>query len=144
MFLPVPTFHSPPSGPTVDERGFGAVLALALALGGVLLVGLATDVARLLAAWQEASHVAHTAAEVGAGWVDPLALYEGSLTIDRTSAQRESRRFLVGAGLEGSVDARSDRVCVSVWSEVEPGLIRFVGAGFQTVAVTACAEPRRG
>ena len=58
----------------MNDRGYGSVLALALLLGGVLLVGVAIDVARVVVAWREASFVAHTSAETGAGWVTGIFL----------------------------------------------------------------------
>lgn len=121
------------------------MLALALLFGGVLLIGLATDVARLVAAWQEASHVAHTGAEVGAGWVRPDALYGGDLRLDRPRARQAARDYVRGQG-HGSVvrieGAR--RLCVTASTSVRPGLTRLVGATTRRIAVTACAEPRQG
>lgn len=119
-------------------------MALALLFGGILLVGLAADVTRLVAAWQETSHVAHTAAEVSAGWVQPTDLYRGRLVIDRRGARTAGRAYLASVGHQGSIDAQRTRVCVTVRSQVSPGITRLVGAGVQTVAVTACAEPRQG
>ena len=128
----------------MGDRGYGSVLALALLFGGILLVGLAVDVARLVSAWQEASHVAHSAAEVGAGWVDPDGLYAGLLELDRPSAREAAERFIEATDLDGSVRIRDGRVCVSVSTRVRPGITRLVGAGAQRVEVTACAEPRQG
>jgi hypothetical protein len=128
----------------VDDRGYASVLALALLLGGVLLVGLASDLARLVVAWQNVSQVAHAAAEAGAGWVDPDALYRGELAIDPRGARRAGHRVLDDHGLTGVVEVASDRVCVTASRSLRPGLIRIVGAVDQVVAVRACAEPRQG
>jgi hypothetical protein len=128
----------------VGDRGYGSVLALSLLMGGVLLVGLASDVARLAAAWQDASHHAHAAAEIGAGWVRPAALYNGDLRIDRRAARQAAVSYLRSQGAVGSVDTYSSRVCVTVLSSIRPTLTRFVGAGDQDIRVRACAEPRQG
>lgn len=128
----------------MGERGHGSVLALALLFGGVLLIGLAADVARLVAAWQEASHVAHTGAEVGAGWVRPDALYDGDLRVDRPRARAAARDFVRDHGHGAIVRIQGRRVCVTARSTVQPGITRLVGASPRRIAVTACAEPRQG
>lgn len=120
------------------------MLALGLLFGGILLIGLAADVARLVVTWQEVSHVAHTSAEVGAGWVDPGSLYEGRLDLDRGAARAQARAYLEESGLTGVVRIQGDRVCVTARSRVRPGIIRLVGAGTHLLEVTACAEPRQG
>ena len=73
--------------PIVDERGYGSVLALMLLFGGVLLIGVAVDVTRLIATWRETAHLAATAAETGAGWVRSEDLYLGQLVLDPDAAK---------------------------------------------------------
>lgn len=126
------------------ERGYASVLALAMLLGSVLLIGLATDLARLVVAWRETSFLAHTAAESGAGWVEPQALYTGELIVDVPAAVDAAHAVASGPGLSVSTKANATQVCVTVQQSVAPGLTRLVGAGPQAVQVTACASPRQG
>lgn len=128
----------------MGERGYGSVLALALLFGGVLLVGLASDVTRLIVTWRETSYFAHTAAETGAGWVEPGALYRGQLVIDIAAAEVAAVAVASGPGRSVAVDLNSEEVCVTVSQSVAPGITRLVGGVSKTVAVTACAAPRQG
>ena len=131
-------------GLTVGERGYGSVLALALIFGGVLLIGLAVDVTRLIVTWRETSHLAHTAAETGAGWVEPEALYRGELVVDISAAEAAALAIASGPQRSVRVDADEEEVCVTVEQSVSPGITRLVGAAPETVLVTACATPRQG
>ncbi len=131
-------------GLTVGERGYGSVLALALIFGGVLLIGLAVDVTRLIVTWRETSHLAHTAAETGAGWVEPEALYRGELVVDISAAEAAAVAIASGPQRSVRVDADEEEVCVTVEQMVSPGITRLVGAAPKTVLVTACASPRQG
>lgn len=128
----------------MGERGYGSVLALALLFGGVLLVGLASDVSRMVVTWREVSHLAHTAAETAAGWVDPGALYRGELVVDTEAAEAAAVGIASGPDRSVEVDANSEEVCVTVEQQVSPGITRLVGGASKTMAVTACAAPRRG
>lgn len=120
------------------------MLALALLFGGVLLIGLTTDVTRLIVTWREVSHVAHTAAETGAGWVEPEALYRGELVVDVVAAEVAALEVASGPQRSVAVDANTHEVCVTVSQSVSPGITRLVGGSTKTVAVVACAAPRRG
>ncbi len=128
----------------MGERGYGSVLALALLMGGVLLIRLAVDVTRLIAIWRETSHLAHTAAETGAGWVEPGALYRGELVVDIPAAEDAAMAIASGPQRSVRVDADSQEVCVTVEQNVSPGITRLAGAAPKKVLVTACASPRRG
>jgi hypothetical protein len=128
----------------VGERGYGSVLALALLFGGVLLIGLAADVTRLVFVWRETSHLAHTAAETGAGWVRPADLYRGELVIDVVAAESSAVAVASGPGRSIRVDASTEEVCVTVTQSVSPGITRLVGGAAKSVGVAACASPRQG
>lgn len=132
------------SGQIVGERGYGSVLALALLFGGVLLIGVAVDVTRLIVTWRETSHLAHIAAETGAGWVEPGALYRGELVVDIPAAEAAALAIASGPRRSVEVDANSEEVCVTVEQSVSPGITRLAGAAPKTVLVTACATPRQG
>lgn len=120
------------------------MLSLALLFGGVLLVGLAADVTRLVVAWREVSFLAQTAAEAGAGWVQPDGLYRGEVIVDEEEAAAAAGAVAAGPGRTVDVTAAPTEVCVTVARQVAPGLTRLVGGARKTVAVTACAGPRQG
>lgn len=129
----------------MNDRGYGSVLALALLLGGVLLIGVAIDVARVVVAWREASFVAHTSAETGAGWVTPGRLYAGALVVDEPVAREMAGRYARSVGVtDVAVDSGPFSVCVTVRNHVEPGITQLIGATPRSVLATACAEPRQG
>jgi hypothetical protein len=128
----------------VGERGYGSVLALALLFGGVLLIGLASDVTRLVFIWRETSHLAHTAAETGAGWVQSVDLYRGELVIDVAAAESIASAVASGPDRSVRVDASPEEVCVTVEQSVSPGITRLVGGASKAVGVTACARPKQG
>jgi hypothetical protein len=131
-------------GRIVGERGYASVLALGMLIGSVLLIGLATDVARLIVVWRETSHLAHTAAETGAGWVESQALYDGAQVIDVPAAISAAQAVAGGPGRSIATEADPTQICVTVQQTVSPGLTRLVGAGNQRTSVTACASPRQG
>ena len=128
----------------MGERGYGSVLALALLFGGVLLIGLAADVTRLVFVWRETSHLAHTAAETGAGWVQAEDLYRGESVIDITAAESAAIAAASGPDRSVRVDASPEEVCVTVAQTVSPGITRLVGGASKEVGVTACARPKQG
>ncbi len=126
------------------DRGAVHLTLVALLFGGVLMMGLAVDVARLGATWREVTHVAATAAEAGAGWIDRGSARDGEIRLARNKAETAAREVLADWGHPGEVDATVSRVCVVVTLEVRPTLLTIVGAGPKRVTGTACAEPRRG
>ena len=126
------------------DRGAAHLTVVALLFGGVLMLGLAVDIARFGAAWREASHVAATAAETGAGWINRRAARDGDLRIAPAQAETAARAFVEASGHPGAIDATPAQVCVVVHIDVHPTLLTIVGARTKTVAAQACAEPRRG
>ncbi|HSM01315.1 MAG TPA: hypothetical protein VK960_02580 [Acidimicrobiia bacterium] len=116
---------------------------MALLFGGVLMAGLAVDMIRFGATWREAAHLAATAAEAGAGWIDEAAAYAGEVQIDRDRADAAAK--LVAGGPEHLVltDFVGNRICVEVSIRVRPSLLAMVGAASKRATATSCAEPRR-
>jgi hypothetical protein len=115
-----------------------------LLFGSVLMLGLAVDLARVAAAWREASHVAATAAEAGAGWIDPVAALDDRLVVEPTRARQAAAALAAGPGLSHVVDTDPSRVCVTVSIPVSTTILALVGALPATVTASACAEPRKG
>ena len=126
------------------ERGAVHLVLAALLFAAMLMVGLAVDMTRITIAWREASHLATTAAEAGAGWIDEDAARDDHIVVDRVAARTAARAVASGDGRSVTVTATADRVCVRVRIRVRPTLLALVGAAPQDVAATACAEPRMG
>jgi hypothetical protein len=126
----------------MSERGAVHLTLVALLFGGTLMLGLAVDMARFGAAWREASHLAATAAEVGAGWIDEAQAYEGQIAIDADRADRAARAVAGVPGHRVRTEITSLRICVEVSIRVRPTLLALVGAEDQRATATSCAEPR--
>ena len=127
----------------MGERGAIHLTIVALLFGGTLMLGLTVDMARFGAAWREASHLASTAAEAGAGWIDPVAAYEGTVVLAMGPADEAARAVARGPGHRIRTETTASRICVEVSIRVRPTLLALVGAGPQRATATACAEPRR-
>lgn len=126
------------------DRGAAHLTLVALLLGGVLMLGLAADISRFGAAWREASHIASTAAEAGAGWINRRAARDGEIRVAVAQAESAAGTLLSASGRRGTLDVTTSRVCVAVSIDVHPTLLAVIGAGTKTVTARACAEPRRG
>jgi hypothetical protein len=109
----------------------------------MLMLGVAVDISRFGASWREASHLAATAAEAGAGWIDEPAAYDGEILVDRARAYSAARAVANGPGRQVATDITQDRVCVSVSIQVRPTLLSIVGAASKWATARSCAEPRR-
>lgn len=119
-------------------------MLVCLLFAATLMLGLAVDITRIGIAWREASHLATTAAEAGAGWIDVAAAREDRIAVHPPSATSAARSVAEGNGRTVSVTATSTRVCVRVAIRVNPSVLALVGAAPKDIAATACAEPRVG
>lgn len=126
----------------MSERGAVHLTLVALLFGGTLMLGLAVDMARFGAVWREASHLAATAAEAGAGWIDETDAYDGRVTIDVDRADEAARTVAGGPGHWVTTEITTVRICVEVSIRVRPSLLALVGAQDQRATATSCAEPR--
>jgi hypothetical protein len=128
----------------VDERGSVFLTLAVLLFGSVLMLGLAVDLARVAAAWREASHLAATAAEAGAGWIDADAALDDRLVVHPTRARQAAAAVAAGPDRSHVIATQPSRVCVSVSLPVAPTILAVIGAVPATVTASACAEPRKG
>lgn len=132
----------------MNERGSMLPMLGALIFTGLVVLGLALDVALLGATYRRAAFAADTGAEAGAAVLSVDDAYAGILALDPAQAEGVAVEAAVGAraaaGRTVSASADSARVCITVVDRYEPRLIGSLGIGPATVAVTACAEPGRG
>ena len=115
-----------------------------LLFAAMLMLGLALDMARIATAWREASHVAATAAEAGAGWIDEEEARRDRIVVVPGVAEVAARAVASGEGRVVDVTATASQVCVRVRIRVHPTLLAMVGAAPKDIAAVACAEPRKG
>ena len=127
----------------MSDRGAVHLTLVALLFGGTLMLGLTVDMARFGAAWREASHLAATAAEAGAGWIDEAKAYDGQIAIDARRADEAARAVAGSPGHRVWTEITNVRICVEVSIRVRPTLLALVGAQDQRATATSCAEPRR-
>lgn len=127
----------------MNDRGAVHLTLVALLFGGTLMLGLAADMARFGASWREASHLAATAAEAGAGWISEDAAYEGMIVIDPARARDAARAVASSPGQTVVMEITDQRICVSVSIRVRPTLLALAGASDQWASANSCAEPRR-
>lgn len=125
------------------ERGAAHLTLVALLFGGVLMLGLAVDMIRFGATWRESAHLAATAAEAGAGWIDEAAAYSGEVLIDRDRADAAAHLVAGGPGHRVRTEFVGNRICVEVSIGVRPTLLAMIGAASKSATATSCAEPRR-
>lgn len=126
----------------MNDRGFVTPAVLVVLLAGLVMVGLALDVARYAAAAREAAHVADTASEAAAAVIDPTQAYRGRLRIDRTGALRIVRAITHLHQARHQITGREVCVTVVVW--VDPWILDVIGAGSKQVEASACASPAQG
>ena len=132
----------------MNDRGSAMPMALALLLGGALLVATVVDLGRLGSTWVEAQRAARTAAEAGAGVVRTGPTRRNNLIIDvpaaETVAASAARRARPGHGRSVIVSATRSEVCVEIRQPFSPGAARVIGARALNLVARACAEPRSG
>lgn len=128
----------------MNERGSMLPFMAALIFVGLVVVGLALDATMLAATYREVAFSADAGAEAGAAMITG----DGSLTLDRDSAERTAIDAALGArvrsGRSAAATAGPDRVCVTVTDAYEPRILGAVGIGATEITVEACAEPSRG
>jgi hypothetical protein len=128
----------------VNDRGSVPLTLAVLLFGSVIMLGLAVDLARVAAAWRQASHTASAAAEAGAGWIDESAARLDTLALDTGRAHDAALAVAAAQHRSAEVNATSARVCVRVTVPVPVSILRVVGAGATSVTASACAEPAQG
>lgn len=132
----------------MSERGTVTLWLLGLALGALLLGGLALDLARAVAARQALASAADAAALAGAGGLDEERYRrDGVLALDPERAATRARRAFAadappGARLDVEVDGTAVRV--EATGAVDLTVLRLVrGAAPFPVRVVAVARPHR-
>jgi|GEM_PF-1220274 len=132
----------------MNERGSMLPYLGALIFIGLVVLGLALDVALLASTYREVAFAADAGAEAGAARLDAGAAYRGSARLDRRAAIETARAAALsarprpGRSAVAAIDGTS--VCVEVTDRYQPRILGTVGVGIRDVTVRACASPRRG
>jgi hypothetical protein len=127
----------------MTDRGAVHLTLVALLFAGTLMLGLAVDIARFGATWRDASHLAATAAEAGAGWIDVARAYDGEIVLDPVAARNAAHAVADAPEHQVETEITNGRICVSVSVRVRPTLLTLVGATSKWATAASCAEPRR-
>jgi hypothetical protein len=131
-----------------DESGSMMPLLALLIFTGLVVLGLALDVALLGATYRRAAFAADAGAEAGAAMLSVDDAYAGIVVLDPAAAEQVAVEAAMAArtaeGRTVTAGAQPDRVCTTVVDHYTPRIIGSLGLGPATVTVTACAEPGRG
>ena len=120
----------------------------ALLFAGLVVLGLAVDVALYAANYRDAAFAADVGAEAGAAVLAVPAAYQGELALAAEAAVRiaidaaESAR--PRSGRSASASPEPGRICVTVTQDHVTRFVHALGIGPATIVVTGCAEPRQG
>ena len=126
------------------ERGQVSVLVVGLITSLMLVVGLAIDGGRVLAARARAIEEAQEAARAGAQQLSTTSVLSGHPTIDAARARTAAQAYLTAAGDTGSVEVVGTTVRVTV-RMIEPmTLWRIAGIDKLTVAGDGSARALSG
>lgn len=127
------------------DRGSISLLAVIVALGLIVMIGLVYDGGRALAAQQQAAGIAGEAARAGAGELDIDYLRAtGIARLDPAAAHATATDWIAAAGRTGTVTTSTTEVTVTVVIDSPAQLLAAVGIGTITVDAEATARPRIG
>jgi hypothetical protein len=132
----------------MNEQGSMLPFMAALIFVGLVVTGLALDVALLAATYRETAYAADVGAEAGAAVVavgqpgddpslDPPAAEEAGMAAAVVARRRAVAPVAVAS-------ATADEVCVTVTNEYRPRILGALGVAPVEISIEACAEPRSG
>ncbi len=131
---------------SMGEQGSMLPFMAALIFVGLVVTGLALDVALLAATYRETAYAADVGAEAGAAVIRGTP--GGELLLDVDGAESTGVTAALGARPRpdrSAVATASDTViCVTVTTVYEPRILGSIGIAPAQVTVEACAEPRAG
>jgi Flp pilus assembly protein TadG len=127
-----------------DEAGVLSAYVAVLAVALLVIVGMAVDTGRAIAAQRLAADEAEQAARSGAGRLSLQALREGKFALDIPSAVRAAEKYTIISGHPGTATAASGIVSVRVVVVVPTTILGIVGVQSITVSATSSASDVRG
>lgn len=130
------------------DRGSVLPAVLGLALGGLLLIGVAMDLSRWASSHREAAFAADAGAQAGAAIVSPTDLRIGLVAVETEEARPVAVDAALGsrprAGRAVAVTISGNQVCVAVEQPFVSHLLTALGVTPGLVRASSCAEPARG
>jgi Flp pilus assembly protein TadG len=127
------------------DRGSVSLLAVVVAIGLIVMIGLVYDGGRALAAHERAAGIAGEAARAGANELDIEYLRAtGIARLDPTAAQAAASNWIAAAGQDGTVTASTTEITVAIAIDTPAQLLAAVGIDTITVDAEATARPRVG
>jgi len=132
----------------MGERGSVLPAILALAFGGLLLLGVAMDLTMWASSHREVAFAADAGAQAGAAAVSEEALRDGQLAIEETAARASAIEAATSSrprmDRNVTVFVGADQVCVVVEQPFSSGVLAVLSMGSGSVRGSACAIPSRG
>ena len=132
----------------MSERGSMMPMLMALVFAGLVVLGLATDIAVLASTYREAAFAADAGSEAGASVIAEGAAYDGELVLDPQAAEAAAVAAALAARNRpertAAATAQDARICTTVTQPYAPRFIGRLGIGQAEVTVTSCAAPRQG
>jgi hypothetical protein len=130
------------------DRGSVLPAVLALAFGGLLILGVSMDLGRWASSHREAASAADAGAQAGAAMVLPNELRLGVVAVDGDAARVVAEEAALGsrprAGRVVQVIVVDNEVCVAIEQTYTSRLLSSLGVTPDLVRATSCASPARG
>lgn len=127
------------------DRGSISLLAVIVAAGLIVMIGLVYDGGRALAAHEQAAGIAGEAARAGADELDIDYLRTtGIARLDPAAAHAAASDWIAQAGYSGTVTTSVTEVTVTVAIDTPAQLLAAVGIDSITTSAEATARPRVG
>jgi hypothetical protein len=127
-----------------DQAGILSAYVAVLAVALLVIVGMAVDTGRAIAAQRLAADEAEQAARSGAGQLSLQALRDGKVALDIPSAVRAAERYTLISEHPGSATAANGIVTVRVVVLVPTTILGIVGVRTISVSATSSASDVRG
>ena len=127
-----------------DEAGVLSAYVAVLAVALLVIVGMAVDTGRAIAAQRLAADEAEQAARSGAGQLSLQALRDGKVALDTPSAVRSAERYTIVSGHPGTATTANGIVTVRVVVLVPTTILGIVGVQNISVSATSSASDVRG
>lgn len=130
------------------DRGSVMPAVLALAFGGLLILGVSMDLARWASSHREAAYAADAGAQAGAARVLPDELRQGHVAVDAEAAFVVAEQAALGSrprpGRSVDVTVADNEVCVAIEQGYTSRLLSALGIAPDLVRASSCARPARG
>ena len=126
---------------TRNERGSASIWAILVIAGAfTVLLGLVVDGGRVIDARIAASRAAAQSARVGADALSSASVRNGNNAIDVDAAKARAQKYLLDAGMTGTVSVTGQTVSVTVTGSSETQILGVIGITSFPIEETETAQ----